>query len=306
MLYKNDELVKITEKEIKELKKLVGKFPVVFKLNKQLYSVNPLNPNRTERPGGVIIPFEERVDDKHEGSVKWNYCELPPSKEDGNMVYYKNSTSGMIVTSTKFTVTETKIDLLYFLVYVSKVVKVVGASPYTTSPLFVMENTHLEAVERNKDREEKAEVYGAIYGSQRMGIAEVVRLAKAFRVPMADSLSDDEVRDALFNSVEAMQQDKRLKNGYKTFLELADNKTRTEALSLIQKGKDMKRIAYLQKEAKWYLLDENGKKTQVICSLISGRTPDESLEQKVTTDEEVFKLVKQGIPEDVLEESEAK
>jgi hypothetical protein len=208
---------------------------------------------------------------------------------------------GMFISGTKFTVTEDKIDLLFYLVNISKCISVIGASPYTKNASFILENTHLEAVERNKDREQKAEVYGAIYGNQKLAVSEMVRLAKAFRVPVAESLTEDEVRDAVFNAVEARQQDKKLKDGYKTFLEFSDNSSRVEALGLIQKGKDMKRILYVQREAKWYTLDENGKKKEKICELVSGKTPDESLEFRVTTDEDILKILRQGIPE--LEEA---
>lgn len=304
MLYKNDERYVLQDKEIKALKKLVGnKFPVVFKLDRGLFSQNPTRPNRTERPGGIIIPFEERVDDKESGSVKWNYCELPPIKDNGNLRYYTDGRGALFISNTKFSVTEDKIDLLYYLVHVSKCIKVHDASPYTKTPSFVLEDTHLEAKERNKEREVKAQIYGAIYGHQKLDVAEVVRMAKAFRISNAESMTDEEVRDALFNAVEARQQDRNKKDGYQSFLDLSDNKQRIEMLGLIQRGKDLGRIKYDPKPAKWYMLDENGKKTGELCSLIKGKTPDESLEFHATTNEEVMKILERGVPDEEPVES---
>lgn len=300
MLYKNDEKYVPSAAEIKNLEKIVGnKFPVTFKMAKGLYSQNPNKPLRTEFPGGVIINFEERVDDPTEGSVKWNYCELPPRKQDGNIMYYTDGRGALFVSGPKFSVAKSKIDLLYFLVFVSKSIKVIhkDASPYTTNPLFVLEDTHLEALERNKEREKRAQVEGALFGHQKLVQSEVVRMAKAFRVPNAENMTDDEVRDSLYNAVQAREQDKNKKDGYSTFLELCDNKQRVEILGLIQRGKDMRRLTYEQRSAKWWLMDENGKKAGEVCRLMSGKTPDESLEYQATTNEEVAKILERGIPE---------
>lgn len=291
MLFKNDVKFEIPENKLKELKAM--KFPVVFKLPDEKWFKNSTN-GRKERPGGIIIPYEERVEDKNEGSVKWNYTQLPPIRNNDNIRYYDNGDAAYFMTGSKMYIKETQIDLLYFLLNISTVVK---ESPMCSNPQIMREDPLMEAKGRNKVRAQETAIRSALFGDHPLDHADIVRLAKAFKVAGADALELDEVKDKLYEAVEARQKDMRYKDGYSMFLELAGNEERVEILASIQKAKDMKRLTYVQKSGKWLTLDDTGKKTGELCNLIGGKTPDESLEYHAINNPEVAEKIKGAIAE---------
>lgn len=289
MLFKNDVKFEIPEKERKELQAMT--FPVIFKIPEEKWFKNSVN-GRKERPGAIIIPYEERVEDRDEGSVKWNFTKLPPVRTGDNIRYYDDGEAAYIMTSSRMSVKKEQIDLLYFLLKISTVVK---GSPMCKNPQIMMEDTVMEAKGRNQARAMESEIKSALFGKHRLDHADVVRLAKAFQVPMADTLHEDEVRDKLFDAVEGRQKDPLRKDGYETFLNLSGNEERLEILGAIQKAKDMKRITF--KSGKWLSLDDTGKKTGEICNLVGGKTPEESLEYHAVNNSDVAQRIKDTIAE---------
>ena len=291
MLFKNDVKFEIPEPELKKLKAM--KFPVVFKLPEEKWFKNSTN-GRKERPGGIIIPYEERVEDKNEGSVKWNYSQLPPIRNNDNIRYYDNGDAAFFMTGSKMYVKDTQIDLLYFLLNISTVVK---ESPMCHNPQIMLEDAVMEAKGRNKTRAMETEIKSALFGKNRMQDADIVRLARAFQVAGAEALDVEEVTDKLFDAIEARQKDPKFKDGYSMFIELSGNEERVELLASIQKAKDMKRITYVAKSGKWLTMDDTGKKTGELCNLVGGKTPEESLEYHVVNNPEVADKIKGAIAE---------
>lgn len=114
------------------------------------------------------------------------------------------------------------------------------------------------------------------------------------RVSETDDLTPDEIRYELIKKIESMEAS-IAKNGYSTFLSFIDSTSpvgsRSDLLAGLQLLKDRKMIKWQAVSHKWVTTGADGKKTGDICSLVSGKDPDDSLEHHVITDPQIGEMV---------------
>jgi len=289
MLYKNNKKYEITDQERAKIETMVhGRFPITFVYSNAAVSDPTQQGKLKKRVGGVLVPFESIVQTETEGSVVWNYTKVPPMVKGDEVKFYTNTEAGFMFNG-MWTLERKDIDLVYFLLFCSNVVKGSKGCKEGYQLLQVDDNIATSRA-RNLTRERRILVESQIFGSARLHQDDIKRIAKAFSVQNTDAMKDDEIRDALTIAVEAREQ--RSHDGYAYFNELADSEEKQIVLSALQTLKDAKLVSYNGKTGEWFVLEpDTKKKIQKIGNLKANRTQDESLNDCVMDDEDVKKLI---------------
>lgn len=281
MLYKNDKPYQLTKSDIDKIKELTGdKYPVKLKYTEGMYTPYPTQeqPNRVDYPASVPILYEEII--VQDGQrIKWNYSDNPafPHPSGFGMEYYRDCPGSFPLTRVSY-LQKKDMEKIFFLLTISSR----NADNNGKMPAYRMENAVREAKESINKKKDRVRVENALIGDHQLHVDDVARIAKAFKISGVDEMEEAVVRMELLNAIEV--KEKNSKNGYSTFMELADQQDRTEVLSAIQQLKDMKRLIFEGKSNKWFMLDEVGKKEAELCGLARGRSNDESLEYFAMTD----------------------
>jgi hypothetical protein len=289
MIYKNNKKYEITTEEIAKITTMVhNRFPITFVYSNSTISDSNQQGKLKKRIGGVLVPFESIVQTNTEGSVIWNYTKVPPMIKGDEVRFYTNTEAGYLFDG-MWSLDRKDIDLIYYLLFCSNVVK--GSNGCKTGyELLQVDDTIVSARSRNYNREKRILVESQILGTSRLHIEDISRIAKAFSVQNTDNMTEEELRDSLWIAVEAKQQ--RTHDGYDYFNQLAESEDRQIVLSSLQILKDARLISYNAKTAEWFLLEpETKKRLQKIGSIKANRTQDESLNECVMESEDTQKLV---------------
>lgn len=289
MLYKNDERYNLTSDDVKKVEKMVnGRFPVTFVTSKTRVSQSDQKGKSSKRPPGVLVPFEAILFNDKEGSVKWNYTKVPPIINRDGVKYYSNTEAGYQFMAS-WTIGKDRIDLLYYLLFCSNIVKGSPGCREGGAELQIDDRIK-SAKERNFIRERRVAIEGAIYGSRAMPITDLKRIAKAFQVGAIETMESDEIKDALMLAIEAREQS--TSDGYSYFDELTDNKEKQLVFAAVQVLKDNKLVSYNNATAEWWLLEPSTKKKQAkIGRLLKNMTNEQSLLECVYGNDETKKMV---------------
>lgn len=284
MLYKNDELFKITDEIIEKVKSAVGKFPVTIKMPDFFYTQSKGN-DKPDRPAMAVVALTAQTNSATEGSVKWNYCTRRKGTKEQPVYIYtgQGRESNALEFVDSMTVSEGEIDLLYFLLYISPLRYIPGESDREKADrgvrpnqrfMFVIENKNKEAAKKIATRQTRLKVENAIMKDLKM--EDLKKVASAMGCSNVDIKEELELRDELMNIVEFTE--KATKDGYEKFTIAAKLDMVTEVKGTIQKALDYNVIAFNEKNDVVVYLKQNGHKGRTITGPIGPRNLRESLE----------------------------
>lgn len=298
MLYKNDEKVDLSE----EMKQLVYKdlgaksgqekdvkFPVVIKMPEYMYTAQRPGSKNTkpDRPASANIRLDAALHDK-EGSAHWNYCTGRRKAATGEKWIYFSNDQGVQTNVLSFTDTHSigkdKIDLLYFLLFLSPLRFIPNESAEhrikrgvkaSSRFQFVVENKEQESMERVSKKQQKLRIDSVLMGDNCMSIDKLRIIAASLHIDNAEGKGEFELRDEVSVLVDAMERSK--KTGYDTFEQLAKMDDNTNIKATIQKAIDMKLVRHdIKNNAFVYVKD--GKNANKITGVVSNKSLRESLE----------------------------
>lgn len=304
MIYKNDERYNLTSDDVRKVEKYVnGRFPVTFVTSRTRVTQATQKGKTTKRPPGVLVPFEAVLFNDKEGSVKWNYSKVPPIINRDGVKYYTNTEAGYQF-SASWTIGKDRIDLLYYLLFCSNIVK--GSPGCKKGSEEIQIDDRLKTAEqKNQIRERRVAVEGAIYGARAMSIEDLKRIARAFQVSGIELMEVEEVKDALMTAIEGREASSG--DGYAYFDELTDNKEKQQIYAAIQVLKDAKLVSYNAGTAEWWVVEPTTKKKMAkVGRLLKNMTNDQSLLECVFENEDSKKLVRDLANQILAEKSESK
>lgn len=282
MLLKNDEIYKLTDKDVKAVYEKLGwkkdkiNKPAIIKLPEEQYTFDRAN-NRKVRPSRIHIPLEEKEDSPTEGTIKWNYCERPPQKnrETGAFVYDRK----VLPMTGDFSLKQDKIELLWFLLFKSSVRKPnydengnlePGEKPAKSRPCFYFQNKGKEALIKLAKRELRSEVESLILGRNAWPEQKIRTYAVAFGCDIDPEDGINEVKAVLLGKIESTL------NGYQEFANLSGAENDAQILYIINLAKNKKKIGINEEKNAWYYM-EDGQMKSKICNLRGSVGPEMSL-----------------------------
>lgn len=318
MLYKDDVRVDLTtemrlkvynELNVKFDKKDVekGKFPkfkMVVRMPDSMYQKDPHNPKPT-RPPVSVIPLNAFISGQ-DGTEKWNYGDNRKKDTKKESWIYAATFQGKeqqhFEFTDTFTFTETKIDLVYFLLFISPMREIPGESTQQRALRgvkenqrfgFVVEQKEKEAASRIEHRKIRAAVEMAIM--EGLSVSDIRFIGSSMGVSNADTKGELELRDELLSVVDRLE--KAGKKGYETFVEFSKLDEKTEIASIVQNAIDLSIIKEDQKNMKYVYVNEKGVTTNSITGTIAGRTLRESLEYYLLNNPADFETMKESVKE---------
>lgn len=269
MLYKNDVIYKLTDKDRKAVYEKLGwkegkkNKPVVFKIPEEQYTFDAAN-RRKVRPSRIHIPLAEKEDHDEEGVIRWNYCERPPQKDrQTDMPIYDRKIYPM---NGEFSLTQEKIELIWFLLFKSSVRKpnydengqiVKGDKPAKSRPCFYVQNKSQEATNKINKRILRAEVEAFILGKNAWPEERIRKYAVAFGCDVSPEDSLREVQADLLGKIEGTP------NGYQEFAILSNAEEDAEILYVINAAKKKGVIMFSDEKNAWMFMEDGKMKTKI-------------------------------------------
>ena len=278
MLLKNDQIYKLTDKDVKsvydKLNWKLGKKnkPAIVKIPEELYTFDRSN-NRKIRPSRIHIPLEDKEDNDNEGTIKWNYCERPPQRDKDGAFKYDRKVFPM---TGDFPLSQDKIELLWFLLFKSSVRKPnydengnlePGEKLPKSRPCFYFQNKGKEAIIKLAKRQLRSEVESLILGKNAWPEERIRKYAVAFGCDIDPEDSINEVKAILLGRIEGTP------NGYQEFANLSEAENDAGILFIINNAKKKKAIGVSDEKNAWFFMEDGKFKTK-ICNL-RGSVSDE-------------------------------
>jgi hypothetical protein len=260
-ILKNGEKYTLSEADKKKLNGY--KFPVRIKYVPELIIPNPLNP-RPDAPKSVTIPFVGMTNTEEEGSVEWRYYKTTRKEGKNDKVIYM-PTHMEDFAGTKI-INKNEIDLLFFLVECSNLMRKAGQEGY-----IMVEDRQADAVELVKRKANHSKIQTLLFDEDhRLKTPILKKVAKALFIPDTDLMSDEELRVFLdrFTSHEAQAQE---------FLDACNDDDLVKKRGILQIAIDTKAIGFDAKNNKWCYMDEEGKFAQVITTVKGAKDSKEFL-----------------------------
>lgn len=268
MLYKNNELYRLTAAEIGELKRRYPKFPV-----RLTYPASRIKPSRSkhnklpDKPNSISFPFSATVKTKSGGEV-WRYAENRIIGANNTIIW---SPHNLILRGTRYIFAE-DIELLYWLVKCCPFLE--GGDNYNGKvPKCAIEDLIGEA-ERKAQREEQLATVKALIYSSKVGLGEerLRKVAKAYFISGTDELTFAQVKLAVEATIA-----KNKRTGIIEFLELVEADQTLEVKGDLQRAIDDKLIKFIYPKKTWVWLTEEGQKNVPICQIGAVQDPNEAL-----------------------------
>lgn len=281
MLLKNDVIYKLSDEDIAAVYKKLGwkkgakNKPANFKIPEEQYVFDAAN-NRKVRPTRIHIPLQEKEDNENEGTIKWNYCERPPSKnEKGEFVYDRK----VYPMTGDFELMPDKIELVWFLLFKSSVRKPntdefgnleKGEKPINTRACFYVQNKVGEAKAKLAKRELKSEIESLILGKNAWPEATIRKYAIAFGCEVADDDTIFEVKANLLGRLEGTR------TGYQDFAALTNSEKDVDLLFVVSNAVKKGAIGFNSDKNAWMFKSE-GKFGTKICNAKGSMSKEMSL-----------------------------
>lgn len=321
MLYCNDELVQVTDVMRKRVYHELGiadkkgadqKFKMVIKMPTNFYSQSEGN-EKPDRPAVAVIPMSAQVEGQN-GSEMWRYCNgRDHDQKAGKFIYYSTFNGrkqGHLEYADSLTIDGKNIDLIYFLLFYSKLrlmpgetaeqAELRGIKPSQRFQ-FVVENKEREAATKISNRQKIAKVELAIL--EGLPKNDLVKVAMALGLSNSGEKGELELRDEVLSLV--IMLEKKGHKGYDKFIEVARLDEKTQIKTSIQKAIDLKLIKEDQRIKKFVYLTDEGKNSNIICGTYAGMTLRESLEHYLETEPAAFDKLEIEISEKDLINEEA-
>jgi hypothetical protein len=268
MLYKNDEIYKLTPADHAKLKKKFPKFPI-----RLIYPESRVKKSRSkhntlpDQPNSISFPLVATVR-KETGTEQWRYAENKIIGTDGRTIW---SPYNLILRGRMLLEAE-DIELVYWLQYCCPFLQ--GGENWNKKvPKCVIEDLVGAAAIKAKREEDLADVKALIY-STKLGLGEkkLRLIAKAYFITEVDGLSLPQVKLAIESTINS---DKR--TGVEKFLELVEAEQALLIRASLQQAVDREIITFMVQKKTWAWVTGHGKKNDPIAVIGATSDPYEAL-----------------------------
>lgn len=268
MLYKNDEIYKMTDKDHRAINKKYPKFPI-----RLIYPESRVKPSRSkhnrlpDQPNSISFPLIASVK-TDKGTENWRFANNKIIGTNGRTIWQPHN----LILRGSMLLEQSDIELVFWLVKCCPFLQE-GENWNKKVPKCIIEDLRGSAEKKAKKEEEMATVKAMIYSSA-MGLGEKkLRLvAKAYFVSEVDELSFAQVKLAVENTI---MRDKR--TGIVKFLEMVEAEQVISVRSSLQNAVDRKLITYMVQKKIWAWVTGDGRKNEPICQIGAGADPNEAL-----------------------------
>ena len=262
MLYKDGELYKMTDKDIKKVDEFVGgKYPVTLAYPKNRVVPSKLAHNKKpDKPASMAFPLSATVDTE-KGSYRLVYADNVIHRDNGKKEY---TPALFNFTGTK-QITSKEKEFLFWLITACPSME--GGENYRGKKAkCYIENKAKDASEHATKRRYETKLSTLLYDEE-LGLPEskLRDLAKAYYISNIDLLTTDEVRLKLETAV---KRDKR--DGAQKFVEMCDAGVVIKVRSKLQTAIDKGIITHMPQKKCWAWVTPGNKKNEPIFDIRTG------------------------------------
>lgn len=268
MLYKNDEIYKMTPADHKEIKKMYPKFPIRLIYPESRVKTSKSKHNRLpDKPNSISFPYKATVK-TDTGTESWRYAENKIIGTNGRTIWQPHN----LILRGSMILEKSDIEMVFWLVKCCPFLE--GGQNWNKKiPKCVIEDLRGTAEKKALKEEEMATVKAMIYSSK-MGLGEkkLRLIAKAYFVPDVEGLSYAQVKLAVENTI------MRNKNtGIQKFLDMCEADQVIAVRADLQSAVDRDLITYMVAKKSWAWVTGQGRKNEPICQIGAGADPSEAL-----------------------------
>jgi hypothetical protein len=268
MLYKNDEIYKMTNENHREINKMYPKFPIRLIYPEGRVKKSRSKHNRLpDKPNSISFPLKAAVK-TDKGVENWRYAENKIIGTNGRTIWQPHN----LILRGSMILESSDIELIFWLVKCCPFLQ--GGENWNEKVAkCVIEDLRGAAEIKAKKEEEMATVKAMIYSSTMgMGEKKLRLVAKAYFVMGVDELSYAQVKLAVENTI---MRNKR--TGIKDFLEMVEAEQVVSVRSSLQNAIDRELITYMVTNKQWAWVTGQGRKNEPICQIGAGADPSEAL-----------------------------
>lgn len=286
MLFKSGVQFELSSEQKKELKEVIGKFPVTIKWcpHKITPSRNPGKRSMPDKPpaGGIVTSW--KVTEKNGSSSVFQYAEnFDVHPETGRITKYYPVSKEF---NGDMTFNENDIEWVWFLWYCYPFFREGrNAKPGASDKDFLME-FHLPAREKAKSIAFDTKLTKAkmliLDPDTGMSDDELRRMLTAYFFPNVESLTIDQVKDALILRIQQGRNDKEKLESIEKFLMLQGNEEAVNMKFIVQKAIDKGMLEYDSKRRTWYMIIEGKRYDPPICQAPINSEPKQYLYEVFT------------------------
>jgi hypothetical protein len=293
----------IAKKVANEYKNLIKnhKFPVKIKYHPAMYRLNIDNPNRPHCPASYPIHPQATAIGENGAPQVWTYYEIARPREDGRGFDFLPSWIDFRGT---LLITEDKVDLLYFLKYLS--FQNISNTKSKRRKSFIIEDKAAEARNKLNLTTVISRVEFLITNDPRdggMGDEKVRSLAKAYDIREVEDKQIEEVRVELIDILKLKHKAVPGDNIYDRFLLDANMGLAVQAKVAVVNARDNKIIGLQKKGTSrtWCYMEMSSKNVpmygQAIIQVLSGKNEEQALIDYLSTNETEFENLKKRLEE---------
>jgi len=268
MLYKNDEIYKMSNEDHRKINKMYPKFPIRLIYPESRVKKSRSKHNRLpDKPNSISFPLKAAVrTDK--GVENWRYAENKIIGTNGRTIWQPHN----LILRGSMMLEKSDIELVFWLVNCCPFLQG-GANWNEKVAKCVIEDLRGAAEIKAKKEEEMATVKAMIYSSTMgMGEKKLRLVAKAYFISDVNELSYAQVKLAVENTI---MRDKR--TGIKKFLDMVEAEQVISVRSNLQSAVDRELITYMVTNKQWAWVTGKGQKNEPICQIGAGADPSEAL-----------------------------
>ncbi|MDA3806300.1 MAG: hypothetical protein PF440_00160 [Thiomicrorhabdus sp.] len=268
MLYKNDEVYRLTPADHKKITDKHPKFPIrlVYPAGRVRVSKSKHN-TLPDKPNSISFPLVATVKTTT-GAESWRYAENKVNGTNGRVIWSPHNLTlrGTMVLQ------KTDVELIYWLMFCCPYLEG-GANFNGKVAKCVIEDLVGAAAKKAKKEEEAAEVKALIF-SAKLGLGETKlrTVARAYFINDVEDLSYPQVQLAVENCI---YRDRR--EGVRKFLEMVDAEQVLTVRGNLQSAIDKNIITFMAQKKMWAWVTAQGKKNEPIASIAAAADHNEAL-----------------------------
>lgn len=268
MLYKNDELYKLTMADHGAIKKRFQKFPI-----RLVYPANRIKPSPSkhnklpDKPTSISFPLVATVK-TNTGTEQWRYAENKIIGEHGKVVWTPHN----LVLRGAITLTKSDSELIWWLWKACPVLE--GGDNFNGKQAKCAFEDLIGSAEKKAIKEEQIATVKALIYSSRIGLGEekLRRVAKAYFISGVDDMTLPQVKLLVDNHIQRDRQ-----NGIKNFIELTEGEIELNTRSTIQQAIDENTIRFHEPTKQWAWVMDYGNKVEPFVKIVPGADRNEAL-----------------------------
>lgn len=276
MLYRDGQKIDLTKEQKSELRKRFPKFPVVVKYDQRYITWDKVN-KRDVFPPSISVPANGSIVDADGDVSIFRYAKRVT--KIGDEPQY---TPSAVVVNKQMVLNDTDVDLLGYLFFycpfmtngkLAEQAKKKGVK-LKEIPRFQFENIEKEAELFIAKDMLKSTVHAYITNPA-LGVEEkdLRTIAQSMFIPDAGTLDINLLRKGLLLHVDSAKGNE----GYEAFLDARKDLGNTGIKAIVSEAIDFEVIKFDGRGRKWYWLDDEGEKVDIITPVLPGRDQNDTL-----------------------------